>query len=104
MLRRKLNLPFRTNEIPVVEEKTHSDDCEANVVATGSNPSYELTSKEAGTSTKQLSDDEGVTAGLQHGVQSAQAVNQVWTKRDLILAYVLYVCESVKRMQMLTCV
>ena len=34
-------------------------------------------------------DDEGVSPEVQHGVQIAQAINQVWSREHLIAAYII---------------
>lgn len=80
----KLRLHLRTNDVPVIEEKNGPTDAEASSVKTDG-----ICDKEASVVTATESGEQGVTPDFQHGVQSAQAVNQVWTKRDLILAYAL---------------
>ncbi|KAL1850630.1 hypothetical protein Plec18167_007917 [Paecilomyces lecythidis] len=82
----KLRLHLRSNEVPVAEtEKAPRTDAEH----TG------LDSKEPATATnipfetnEQIKED-AVTKEFQHGVQSAQAVIKIWTKKHLILAYAM---------------
>lgn len=79
----KFRLPIKADEIPV-DEKRHPDD-EANVTP-------QSATKETATSTvDQANDDKSdlVNPEFQHGVQSAQAMTQVWSKQHLILAYVM---------------
>jgi hypothetical protein len=79
----KFRLPLKPDEVPV-EEKRHEDD-EAKTVPHSA-------FKEAVTSNiKQADDDKSdvVNPEFQHGVQSAQAMTQVWSKQHLIMAYVL---------------
>jgi hypothetical protein len=45
----------------------------------------------ARTTVDEATDDDTKGESLQHGVRGARAVNQVWTKNHLILAYALYV-------------
>ncbi|KAE8363116.1 major facilitator superfamily domain-containing protein [Aspergillus caelatus] len=80
----KFRLPIKPDEIPV-DEKRHPDDDEANVAP-------QSASKETATSTVDQADDDKsdlVNPEFQHGVQSAQAMTQVWSKQHLILAYVM---------------
>jgi hypothetical protein len=48
-----------------------------------------------------VAEDDGKGKSLQHGVRRAQAVNQVWTRNHLILAYALYVLPFRQRPQYL---
>ena len=80
----KFSLPIKPDEIPL-DEKRHPDDDEANVAP-------QSAAKEAATSrADQVDEDKSDVVNLefQHGVQSAQAMTQVWSKRHLILAYVM---------------
>lgn len=49
----------------------------------------------------EATDDDAKGKSLQHGVRRAQAVNQVWTRNHLILAYALYVLSFRQRLQYL---
>ncbi|KAE8147774.1 major facilitator superfamily domain-containing protein [Aspergillus avenaceus] len=79
----KFRFPLKPDEVPV-EEKRHPEDHEADAT--------QPASKEA-TSTRanQVDDDQSdvVNPEFQHGVQSAQAMTQVWSKQHLIAAYVI---------------
>ncbi|GMG03760.1 unnamed protein product [Aspergillus oryzae] len=80
----RFRLPIKPDEIPVDEKQQPNDD-EANVTP-------QSASKEAATSrADQVDDDKSdvVNPEFQHGVQSAQAMTQVWSKQHLILAYVI---------------
>lgn len=80
----RFRLPIKPDEIPVDEKQQPNDD-EANVTP-------QSASKEAATSrADQVDDDKSdvVNPEFQHGVQSAQAMTQVWSKQHLILAYVM---------------
>jgi ribosomal protein S16 len=45
--------------------------------------SYAISSKE--------NESDGVTLSFQHGVQSAQAVTQLWSTKHLVMAYIMSV-------------
>ncbi|KAE8374126.1 hypothetical protein BDV26DRAFT_270531, partial [Aspergillus bertholletiae] len=78
----KFRLSIKPDEIPVDEKRHSADDDEANIVQLKS-PFC------AG----QVDDDKSDLVNLesQHGVQSVQAMTQVWSRQHLILAYVMYV-------------
>lgn len=69
-------------EQPVVEKPSpRPDDKETGVTA-------EQTASEPDT------DDDSIDKNAQAGVQNIEAMTKVWTKRDLYLAYILYVCQG----------
>jgi len=68
---------FGAPEAPVLEK---TDD---------QTPSSSQDTKKAITSTASDSESEVVDTEFQHGVQSAQAMNQIWTRNDLIITYAL---------------
>lgn len=53
------------------------------------------------TAVDKVAEDGAKGKSLQHGVRRAQAVNQVWTRNHLILAYALYVLPFRQRPQYL---
>lgn len=77
------NLVSQPNEVPIVAETATGSDVEVN----GAQEMNEKT----GTQTQVTSkfEDEGVSPEVQHGVQIAQAINQVWSREHLIAAYII---------------
>lgn len=63
------------------------------VVADNAYPIEKISDKEAGTtvadSSSDTDSDHKVEQDFQHGVQASEATTIIWTKRDLIIAYVL---------------
>jgi hypothetical protein len=77
------NLVSRPNEVPVVADAAPGSDVE--VAGT-----QELNEKNGPqTQVNSKSEDEGVSPEVQHGVQVAQAINQVWSREHLIAAYIV---------------
>jgi hypothetical protein len=77
------NLVSRPNEVPVVADTAPGSDVE--VAGT-----QELNEKNGPrTQVNSKSEDEGVSPEVQHGVQVAQAINQVWSREHLIAAYII---------------
>jgi hypothetical protein len=77
------NLVSRPNEVPVVAETATGSDVEV----TGA---QEMNEKDVTqTQVNNKFDDEGVSPEVQHGVQVAQAINQVWSREHLIAAYII---------------
>ncbi|KAI4748687.1 siderophore iron transporter-like protein mirB [Aureobasidium sp. EXF-12298] len=77
------NLVSRPNEVPVVAETATGSDVEV--------AGAQEMNEKSGTQTQVKSkfDDEGVSPEVQHGVQVAQAINQVWSREHLIAAYII---------------
>lgn len=77
------NLVSRPNEVPVVAETATGSDVEV--------AGAQEMNEKSGTQTQVNSkfDDEGVSPEVQHGVQVAQAINQVWSREHLIAAYII---------------
>ena len=72
---------FRSADLPVVGNTADKmNDKETGVVA-----------NKADTSVHSDSDTDKISDDAQLGVQSIQAVTKVWTRNDIILAYVTYV-------------
>lgn len=79
----RFRFPLKRDEIPVAETRQRQDDTEA------SNGTQE---ESKGASAEELKLDDGsdiVNPEFQHGVQSAQAMTQVWSKQHLIMAFVM---------------
>lgn len=62
-------------------------------------PSPRLDDKEVGVATEQApsepdTDDDAIEKDAQVGVQNIEAMTKVWTKRDLYIAYILYVRQG----------
>lgn len=73
---------LKPNEVPVTEERQTQTDAEG--------LQYEDDRK--GAPTANATDDDGseiVNSKFQHGVQSAQAMTQVWSMSHLIAAYIM---------------
>lgn len=67
------------NEVPIAENTAHTSSVDEEKTPT--------------TTANVLSqnDSEVINKEFQHGVQAAEAINQVWTRNHLILAYILLV-------------
>lgn len=77
------NLVSRPNEVPVVSETATGSDAEvtgAQEMNEKDEPHTQVTSK---------LEEDGVSPEVQHGVQIAQAINQVWSREHLIAAYII---------------
>ncbi|KAH0154364.1 MFS general substrate transporter, partial [Aureobasidium melanogenum] len=77
------NLVSQPNEVPVVAETATGGDVEvtgAQEMDEKNEPRTQITSK---------LEEDGVSPEVQHGVQIAQAINQVWSREHLIAAYVI---------------
>jgi len=74
---------FSAPQAPVLEKTDHQ-----------SSSASPQETKEAITSTASDTESEVVDSDFQHGVQSAQAINQIWTRNDLLIAYALSVSTS----------
>jgi hypothetical protein len=72
-----------SQETPVADKSKTTSDTEA----TGPLDATKVGTTTAGDADKD--DDVVIDSQVQHGVKSAQAVTQVWTKRHLMVAYVL---------------
>lgn len=71
---------FRSTDVPVVDPSADKmDDKEAGVVASP-----------ADHDTHTDSDTDKIEEDAQLGVQSIQALTKVWTRNDIILAYITY--------------
>jgi hypothetical protein len=77
------NLVSRPNEIPVVAETASG----SGVEVAGSQEVNEKNGPQAQVNSK--FEDDGVSPEVQHGVQVAQAINQVWSREHLIAAYII---------------
>ena len=77
------NLVSRPNEVPIVAETATGSDVEV----TGAQEMNEKTGPQTQVTSK--FEDEGVSPEVQHGVQVAQAINQVWSREHLIAAYII---------------
>jgi hypothetical protein len=77
------NLVSRPNEVPVVAETATGSDVEV----AGTQEMNEKNGPQTQVNNK--FDDEGVSPEVQHGVQVAQAINQVWSREHLIAAYII---------------
>ena len=77
------NLVSRPNEVPVVAETATGSDVEV----AGAQEMNEKSGAQTQVNSK--FDDEGVSPEVQHGVQVAQAINQVWSREHLIAAYII---------------
>ncbi|CAC9895215.1 unnamed protein product [Aureobasidium pullulans] len=75
------NIHTRPNEVPMVAETATGSDVE---VA----GAQEMNEKD-GTQVTSKAEEDTVTPEFQHGVQMAQAMNQVWTREHLIAAYII---------------
>lgn len=75
------NIHTRPNEVPIVAETATGSDVE---VA----GAQEMNEKD-GTQVTSKAEEDTVTPEFQHGVQMAQAMNQVWTREHLIAAYII---------------
>lgn len=67
------------NEVPIADDTAHTscvDEEKAPAITAN------VLSKE---------DSEVINKEFQHGVQAAEAINQVWTRNHLIMAYILLV-------------
>ncbi|TIA19602.1 siderophore iron transporter-like protein mirB [Aureobasidium pullulans] len=71
----------RPNEVPMVAETATGSDVEAA-------GTQEMNEKD-GTQVTSKAEEDTVTPEFQHGVQMAQAMNQVWTREHLIVAYII---------------
>lgn len=77
------NLVSRPNEVPVVAETATGSDVE--VAGT-----QEMNEKnEPRTHVISKLEEDGVSSEVQHGVQIAQAINQVWSREHLVAAYII---------------
>ncbi|KAG9525990.1 MFS general substrate transporter, partial [Aureobasidium melanogenum] len=77
------NLVSQPNEVPVVAETATGGDVEvtdAQEMDEKNEPRTQITSK---------LEEDGVSPEVQHGVQIAQAINQVWSREHLIAVYVI---------------
>jgi hypothetical protein len=72
---------FRNTDVPIVDQSAEkmADDKEVGAVASPADPSIHTDS-----------DTDKIEEDAQLGVQSIQAVTKVWTKNDIILAYITY--------------
>jgi ribosomal protein L6P/L9E len=77
------NLVSRPNEVPVVAETASGSDVEV----AGSQEMNEKNGPQTQVNSK--FEDDGVSPEVQHGVQVAQAINQVWSREHLIAAYII---------------
>ncbi|CAD0096970.1 unnamed protein product [Aureobasidium mustum] len=77
------NLVSRPNEVPVVAETATGSDVEV----TGAQEMNEKDEPRTQVNSKQ--EEDGVSPEVQHGVQIAQAINQVWSREHLIAAYII---------------
>ena len=63
------------------------------VVADNDHPNVDVADKEAGVHVSEghsdTDSDRKVETDFQHGVQASEATTIIWSKRDLIIAYVL---------------
>lgn len=79
----RLRIPnlSRPNEVPIVVETNTGSDVEV--------AGAHETNEKDNTQVHSKSEEDLVTPGFQHGVQAAQAINQVWTRQHLIAAYII---------------
>jgi len=77
------NLVSQPNEVPIVAETATGSDVEVS----GAHELNEKDGPQAQVHSK--FDDEAVSPEVQHGVQVAQAINQVWSREHLIAAYII---------------
>ena len=81
----RFRLPLKRDEVPVAEVRHRSSDVE-------DHHGDLQVSKEATTKGAVPVDDSSsnlVNTDFQHGVQTAQAMTQAWSKQHLIIAYIL---------------
>ncbi|KAH0035365.1 MFS general substrate transporter, partial [Aureobasidium melanogenum] len=77
------NLLSQPNEVPVMAETATGSDLEvtgAQEINGKNEPRTQVTGK---------LEEDGVSPEVQHGVQIAQAINQVWSREHLIAAYII---------------
>lgn len=77
------NLVSQPNEVPVAAETATGSDKEvtgAQEMNEKNEPCTQVTSK---------LEDDGVFPEVQHGVQIAQAINQIWSREHLVAAYII---------------
>ncbi|KAG9599284.1 MFS general substrate transporter, partial [Aureobasidium melanogenum] len=77
------NLLSQPNEVPVMAETATGSDLEvtgAQEINEKNEPRTQVTGK---------LEEDGVSPEVQHGVQIAQAINQVWSREHLIAAYII---------------
>ncbi|KAG9952347.1 MFS general substrate transporter, partial [Aureobasidium melanogenum] len=77
------NLVSRPNEVPVVAETATGSDVEV----AGTQKMNEK--NEPRTHVISKLEEDGVSPEVQHGVQIAQAINQVWSREHLVAAYII---------------
>lgn len=77
------NLVSHPNEVPVVAETATGSDVEV----TGAQETNEKDVPRTQVTSKP--EEDAVSPEVQHGVQVAQAINQVWSREHLIAAYIM---------------
>lgn len=77
------NLISQPNEVPIVAETAAGSDVEV----TGAQESNEKDVSRTEVTSKP--EEDAVSSEVQHGVQIAQAINQVWSREHLIAAYIM---------------
>lgn len=84
--------PIKADPVEAVHEPTLSEkDGEAGL--NGQEPPHDPAHPDSHSDTE----SEGISKDAQAGVQKAEATTSAWTRRDLILAYVLYVKSTLLR-------